>query len=85
MSKEKMVKLINDLYSAGYEIIKMDCYSAYNTAILLHPNKKIKKPFSKENIIKLIDIFFAVEYYTIEYELIKGISRKIKFIIHKLE
>jgi len=81
MSNEKLIKLIEAMASAGYEIIYINCYHDYDIKILLRPIKK-KKPFSKENISILINIFSDMGYNINEYELPKIFSRNIKFVLY---
>jgi hypothetical protein len=85
MQKDKMIKLIEDLNSAGYRIIKIHCPYDCNIIVSLHHIGKIKNPFSKERMVNLVEILFSIGYYITEYELLQDRFCGIKLELHILE
>jgi hypothetical protein len=97
MQKERMIKLIEDLASAGYEIVKIDnfhnpdpnyTYGYGDTEILLYFDPAVTKPFSKERMTKLIEVLFSNDYGILEYKLPfdnnYGNFRKIELILQSV-
>jgi len=74
MSNEKMVKLIEALAAAGYEIIKINSgsqsqskfYVNIEITVSFSPQKDIP---SEEKIIELIKIFSSVSYSILKLEI----------------
>jgi len=92
MTKEKITKLAEALASAGYEITiintlyNIEQIEKYgNIEILLSPVSKVKNPFSKEIMIKLIEVLFSLEYGIVTYNLLcKHTYGDIKIILQTL-
>jgi hypothetical protein len=95
MQKERMIKLIEDLAYAGYEIVKIDKphdveqYKYYgDTEILLSLPSPVVKPLSKEKMIKLIEVLSSNNYGILKYKLPfdndYGKFREIKLILQSL-
>jgi hypothetical protein len=95
MQKDKMIKFIEDLDSAGYEIIKIDKlydiekYEYHGDAeILLSLPSPVAEPLSKKQIIKLIEILYSNNYGILEYKLLfdnnYGNFREIKLILQSI-
>jgi hypothetical protein len=77
MTKEKIIQLAEALASAGYEVKKIDTF--YNTEqiekygnieIFISPASQIKNPFSKERIIKLVEVLSSLDYGIVTYSLL---------------
>jgi len=76
MSNNKLKQLIDAFVSVGYEINKLD--DSFNNIgrkygnieILLSPASQVKNPFSKERIIKLIEVLYSLEYGIVTYDLL---------------
>jgi len=74
MQKEKMIKLIESLATAGYEIIKINSGSQsqlkyyVNVEITVSFSPQINIP-SEEKIIELIKIFSSVGYGILKLEI----------------
>jgi hypothetical protein len=75
MQKDKMIKLIEDLDSAGYEIEKINRLSRLertlgfgNIEMLLSPSSQEKSLFSKDKMIKLVEILSSNNYVISKYE-----------------
>jgi len=79
MEKEKMIKLIEALTTAGYDILKIENINdkgfgdiiliLSNNELLKTPMSQINTFFSKERMIKLINIFYP-EYWILKYEIL---------------
>jgi hypothetical protein len=76
MQKDKMIKLIEDMASAGYEIVKIDkLYDIekykYHGDIEILPSlpSAVAEPLSKEELIKLIEVLSSNNYAILEYKL----------------
>jgi hypothetical protein len=75
MQKDKMIKLIEDLNSAGYEVEGINRFRNIeytlgygDIEILLSPSSQEKSLFSKERMIKLIEILSSNNYVIFKYE-----------------
>jgi hypothetical protein len=91
MSAEKTIKLVEGFNSIGYDVVQLDFqYQNINQKygdieILLWPNSKIKSSFSKERMIKLIEILSSLEYGVVTYNLLnKDVFGEIKLILQTL-
>jgi predicted protein tyrosine phosphatase len=85
MQNEKIKKLIEDLDSVGFKIEKIDCASYFTTKIVASPIDKIKKTFSKERMIKLIEVLSSFEYNIEEYEFLCERFCRVKFVLRNPE
>jgi hypothetical protein len=95
MQKERIIKLIEDMASAGYEIVKIDKlhdieqYKYFgDTEILLSLPSPVVKPLSKETMIKLIEVLSSNDYGILKYKLPfdndHGNFREIKLILQRI-
>jgi hypothetical protein len=97
MQNDRMIKLIEDLDSAGYEILKIDnfhnpnpnyTYGYGDTEVLLYFDPAVTKPFSKERMTKLIEVLSSNDYGILEYKLLFDNShdffRKIELVLRSL-
>jgi hypothetical protein len=85
MQNEKIIKLIEDLDSAGFKIEELDCCSDYDTRILLLPFENTKNPFSKEKMIKLVEVFSSAGYSILKYGFSYEHPCGIKLVLRKLD
>jgi predicted protein tyrosine phosphatase len=85
MQNEKIIKLIEDMASIGCKIEKIDCSSFCTTKIVTSPVDKIKKTFSKERMIKLIEVLSSFEYNIEEYEFLCERFCRVKFVLRNPE
>jgi hypothetical protein len=85
MQNEKIIKLIEDLGSAGYKIEELDCCSDLDTKILLHSIENTKNPFPKGKMIKIVEILSSVGYSILKYGFSYEHSCEIKLVLRKLD
>jgi len=74
MQKENIIKLTEALASAGYEIVNINTlqnvpFKYGDIGISLYPSSPVNNPFSKEELIKLIEVLYSLEYGLVNYEL----------------
>jgi len=92
MTIKKITELAEALASAGYEIANIDTF--YNTELIdkygsieifLLPISKVKNPFAKEIIIKLLEAASSLDYGIVKYELLcRKMYGDIKLVFQKL-
>jgi hypothetical protein len=75
MKKDKMIKLIEDMASAGYEIEEINKLNSLERTLgfgdiemLLSLSSQEKSPLSKERMIKLVEILSSNNYVISIYE-----------------
>jgi hypothetical protein len=71
MTKDKMIKLIEGLASAGYEITEIYNFDDNFPRFLLRQLKKTNKTAQNKKMIKLIEIFFSIGYKISKYNIFR--------------
>jgi hypothetical protein len=85
MQNEKIIKLIEDLDSAGFKIEELDCCSDSDTKILLLPVESTKDPFQKEKMVNLVKVLSSVGYGILKYRFLGGHPCGVKLVLRKLD
>jgi hypothetical protein len=85
MQNDKIIKLIEDLGSAGYKIEELDCSSDNDVKILLQPVENSKSPFPKDKMIKIVEVLSSACYSVLKYGFTYEHSCGVNLVLRKLD